>query len=387
MKRKVRLLSFLALAGLLVFGSSGVNATVGKPVKELTLQQSVDLALKQNSKVELDQIVVDKAYAELDGAEATADATDMDKFYNQNYQGGLVKWVGPAAAKSGIVIAEELKELGVKSLKVEVESAYYELLKAERYLAIKKASLQRAQEQYKIAQANLKAGTIAKGDLAGVEAAVALSQAEVVSAQNNYNITVMKFNKVVGLDLDTPVKLITKFIYEPSKDIDYAESLKDALINNFEILKVKEELKVKQEEFNVANKYFGGGVTTFEKAKFAQKEAEIKVRQQEIDTTLAVKEAYLNLRSAEEMLTFLGKNVEKEKENMRITTLKYKNGLATHIDVTGADLALEEAEKGYADTLYMYNSAKAAFKYGLFLPAGGNSAGASGGSAGAMGKK
>ncbi|MHB8170317.1 MAG: TolC family protein [Thermincolia bacterium] len=380
MKRKLRLLSFLVLAGLLVFSSTGVNAAGGKPVKELTLHQSIDLALKQNSKMELNQIVVDKAYAELEGAEASADRLSVE--YVQTYEAGYLKWVAPALAKFGVIMGVEQQKLGFKALKLEVESAYYDVLKAERYLAIKKASLQRAQEQYKIAQANLKAGTIAKGDLVAVEAGVARSQADVVSAQNDYNITLMKFNKVLGLNLDTPVKLNTKFIYEPSKAIDYAESLKDALANNIEILKVKEDLEVKQEEFRVANKFYGGGVAIFEKAKFTQREAEIKVKQQEIDTTLAVKEAWLNLRSAEEMLGFLVKNVEKEKENVRIVTLKYKNGLATHLDMSGADLALEEAEKLYADTLYGYNTAKAAFKYGIFQSAGGSI-----GAAGAMGKR
>jgi outer membrane protein TolC len=369
MKKRIRLLSFLVLSGLLVFGSVGVNAAGGKPVKELTMQQSIDLALKQNSKMELNQIVVDKAYKDLDTANYNSDKIKSD--FIQSYDTAYGKWIAPALARMGVLINFEQQKLGTKVLKLEVEQAYYNVLKSERYLSIKKATLQRAQDQLKVAQTNFKVGTFAKADVVGAESLLAKSQADVLSAQNDYDIAVMKFNKALGLDLDTPIKLTTKFVYEPSKDINYAESLKSALDNNIEMLSVREDLKVKQEDYKLTEKYYGGGNIPYEKARLAQREAEVKLKQQETDTTLAVKQAYLTLRSTEGMLGFLVKNVEKEKENLRIVILKYKAGLATHLDMSGATLAVDEAEKNYADTLYGYNTAKASFKYGIFQSSGG----------------
>lgn len=340
-------------------------AQKGSKVKELSLQQAVDLALKNNPDMELAKVDVDSAQVAYDGAKYTADEMDLETV--QTYEAGQLKWVAPAGAKMKLTLAKEQQKLKEKKLKLDVENAYYSVLKTAQILEVKKATLKYAQDQLKIAQDSLKVGTMSKGDVIGVEALVAASQAGVTKAQNDYDMAVMEFNKLVGLELDTPVKLTTSFDFVKATDIKVTDAVYEALANNIEIVTVKEDQAVKKVEFEVAQKFYGGGVTSFEAAKLAQKAADIKVKKQELDTTLEVKKSYLSLLSLEQQINWSKKEVEKQQENQRIFVLKYKSGLATGQDVQKATIDLEDARQKLAESIYTYNALKSKFKYGLFL--------------------
>lgn len=360
-------LKLVAVGALVISLSTGgiVTANTGTPnVQNLSLEQGIDLALKQNPKVELAQIALTSAETTFNLAKYKADGIRSEKV--QSYLEGRTKWVDLRQSEAGITLKKAESQLTEKTVKLDVEKCYYDVLKAEQLLKIKRASLQRTKDQMKISEANVKAGTMAKGDLIGIEALLAKTEAEVTAAENQYQIALLNFNKSIGNDLDAKVKLTTKFVFEKAKDIDYNASLKDALDNNLSILSVKENLAVKEKDLEVAEKFFSSGVATYDQAQLARKEAEVKVKQQIQDTSLAVKQSYLNMLATEKMIGAYTKNADKERENLRIILLKYRAGLVTNLDVSDANLRLEEAEQKVTETMYQYNLAKASFKYGIF---------------------
>ncbi|TLM97503.1 TolC family protein, partial [bacterium] len=231
-----------------------------------------------------------------------------------------------------------------------------------------------AKDQLKIAQDSFKVGSMSKGDVIGVEALVAASEAGFTSAQNDYDMAVMELNKLIGLEFDTPIKLTTSFEFVKATDIKVAEAVYEALANNIEIISVKEDKAVKQVEFETAQKFLGGGATSYESAKYAQQAADIKVKKQEQDTALAVKKDYLTLLSLEQVINWNKKEVEKQQENQRIFALKYKAGLATGQDVRKATIDLESARQKLAEAIYNYNTLKSKFKYGIFVTGSGAAA-------------
>ncbi|MFZ5641820.1 MAG: TolC family protein [Bacillota bacterium] len=361
--------------------ATGVGlAQKGPQAKELSLQQAIDLALKNNPDMALAKVDVDSAQAAYDGAKYTADAMDVDRV--QTYEMGKLKWNAPAATKMALTLAKEKQKLQEKTLKLNVETAYYDVLKYGQLLEVKKVTLKYAKDQLKIAQDSLKVGSMSKGDVIGVEALVAASEAGVTSAQNDYDMAVMELNKLTGLELDTPLKLTATFEFVKAADIKVQDAVYEALANNIEIISVKEEKALKQVEFETAKKFLGGGVTSYETAKYAQQAADIKVKKQEQDTTLAVKKDYLTLLSLEQVINWNKKEVEKQQENQRIFGLKYKAGLATGQDVQKATIDLETARQKLAESIYNYNTLKSKFKYGLFVTGSLTASGSTGGSSG-----
>ena len=373
-------LAVLLLASLSLVATGVGLAQKGLPARELSLQQAIDLALKNNPDVALAKVEVSSAQAVYDGAKYTADTMEVNTV--QIYDMGKLKWDAPAAARMGLILAGEKQKLQEKTMKLEVETAYYNVLKYGQLLEVKKATLKYAKDQLKIAQDSLRVGSMSKGDVIGVEALVAAAEAGVTSAQNDYDLAVMELNKITGLELETPLKLTTTFEYSKAAGIKVQDAVYEALANNIEIVSVKEDKALKQVQFETAQKYLGGGVTSYETAKYARQAADIKVKKQEQDTTLAVKKDYLTLLSLEQVINWNKKEVAKQQENQRIFGLKYKAGLATGQDVRKSTIDLEAARQKLAESIYNYNTLKSKFKYGLFVTGSLTASGASGGSSG-----
>ncbi|MCL4442301.1 MAG: TolC family protein, partial [Firmicutes bacterium] len=126
-------------------------------------------------------------------------------------------------------IAQKNKDLTPKRLMFSVEKAYYDVLKAERNIEIKRENLKYFQEQLKIAQTAYKIGTKAKVDVTTAEATVASFQSQLTSEENTYRGALMELNRIIGLDLDTPLKLTTQFTLEKmGNSIKLAETVKQA---------------------------------------------------------------------------------------------------------------------------------------------------------------
>lgn len=387
-----RWLAVLLLVSVSLVAAGVGLAQKGPQVKELSLQQAIDLALKNNPDMALARVEVDSAQAAYDGAKATADGLKMSSDGNEErsmiletYDGGKLKWVAPTAARMGLTMAKEKQKLQEKTLKLNVEQAYYNVLKYAQIMEVKKATLKYAKDQLKIAQDSLKVGSMSKGDVIGVEALVAAGEAGVTSAQNDYDLAVMELNKITGLELETPLKLTTTFEYSKAAGIKVQDAVYEALANNIEIVSVKEDKALKQVQFETAQKYLGGGAASFEIARLARQAADIRMKKQEQDTTLAVKKDYLTLLSLEQVINWNRKEVEKQQENQRIFGLKYKAGLATGQDVQKATIDLETARQKLAESIYNYNTLKSKFKYGLFTSGGSVSAGATGSASAGMG--
>lgn len=369
--RKKAVIGILVTLILLAVAALNAIGIDGPKIKELSLQEAVDLALKNNPDMEIAELGVQKAQVQYDGARETAGDLSVEDV--QTYEYGLLKWVNPKAAEVGLNLAKKSRELTENSLRFSVENAYYNVLKAEKNLQIKRENLKYFQEQLKIAQTAYKIGTKARVDVSLIEAAVASYQALVTDEENKYRAAVMELNRITGLDLDTPLKLTSTFALEKiSGTVKLDETIKLALADNFEIYSVKQDVELKKVQYEVANKFYGGGVTINDTAKIDTKIAEAKVRKQELATTSVVKQSYLSLFTLERMIDWQKKEVEKAQEIARVFALKYEAGLVTSLDVKKATIDLEQSQQNLTETIFKYNLLKSQFKYNLFTTGSGS---------------
>ncbi|PKM82444.1 MAG: hypothetical protein CVU89_05415 [Firmicutes bacterium HGW-Firmicutes-14] len=364
---------FGILTALVMVTVAGINYAVGvdgPETRELSLEEAVDLALKNNPDIEIAELSLKKAKVEYDAAQDRADEVGVE--YVNTYEAGLLKWVSPKAKEVAYVLAKKNREIAENILKLNVENAYYNVLKAEKDLQIKNAGLKYLQDQLKIAQTSYKVGTMSKLDVTTIEAGVAGYQAYVTSAENTYRTAVMELNRLTGLELDIPLKLTTSFSVEKTGgSVDLDDTIKEALEDDISILSVKKNAELAQVQYETAEKFYVRGVTVYDTAQIDAKIAEASVRKQEQVTTLIIKQSYLTLFTLEKMIDYQEKEVEKARENARIYALKYGAGLATSLDVKKANIDLEEAEQNLSETIYNYNLLKSRFKYNYFSSAAG----------------
>ena len=83
---------------------------------------------------------------------------------------------------------------------------------------------------------------------------------------------------------------------------------------------------------------------------------------------LAVQQAYLNLRSAEQTIQSTQTAVKQGQENFRIATLRYRAGVGTNLDVLDAETKLTESRNNYVDALYNYNVSISALEQATGVP-------------------
>lgn len=371
----------------------GINYAVGvdgPKVQELTLQGAVDLAMKNSTDIQLADLDIKKKEIEYDTAVSAANRIDLDKVnrgvlengdpmpLSMQYGNSVTYWVAPKAAEVKLAVAKKNKELTLNKVKYNVENAYYNVLKSERNLAIKRENLKYFQDQLKIAQTGYKIGTRAKVDVTIVEAAVASYQALVTGEENKYRGAMIELNRIIGLDLDTPLKLVTKFNVEKSAaKIDVNDTIKDALENNVAIYSLKRNVEVTKAQGDAIKKFYDGAPVA-NTTEIDIKSAEVNVKATELALTSLIKQSYLSLHSLEQVIDWQTKDVEKNKENVKVFNLKYEAGLATALDVKKATIDLEQSEESLSESIYQYNLLKAQFKYDLFLSGSGGGSGSYG---------
>jgi outer membrane protein TolC len=290
------------------------------------------------------------------------------------YQWALTIWVQPVSTEAAYIVAQKSKELQTNQLRLNVETTYYNVLKAQKNLAIKRENLKYFQDQLKIAQTGYKIGTRARVDVTVAESAVAAYQALVVTEENRYRANIIDLNRLMGLELDTPLKLTSQLNLDKiSAKIDVNATVEDALENNVSILRYKKNLEVAKATAEVARRFSGPGIPVYITSEIDARIAEVNVSKESLLITAAIKKSYLSLLTLEQSIDWQTKEVEKAKENAKVFALKYEAGLATSLDAKKATIDLEQAEENLSESIYLYNTLKSSFKYGIFDTGSGNS--------------
>lgn len=371
-KKIVFLVGLLLLLTLI----PAVAAPAEDETLSLTLEEAMELALANNNQVELNRLSIEKAKLELEQAKHGAKKIDFDAIDAMPremraglgldmYQLHLAKYVAPVASQAKLTIAEKQVELSENVLRLEVEKNYYELLRKKTALDNAQNALLRAQEQLRIAQESYKAGVLAKSDVVGAEVLVASKEAEVVNAQNQFDKAVMNLAQTLGLELDTKIVPATQFSFEPVI-IDLAKEVEKALEQDISVIGAKEGLKVAEVTFEQARGFYAPNVFMYREAEYGLEEAKVNLKKAQDEVELKVRNAYLDLLSAQKAYETLEKSLEAAKENYRVAKLRFEAGVATRLEMEQAADQLSEQEGRLMEMLYNYNLATALFKYGIF---------------------
>lgn len=298
-------------------------------------------------------------------------------------------------------------EESLQQAKYDAINAYYSLIMYRNKTAVAQQTVKDYQGHLDNVKAQYNVGLVSNSDVLGADTSLADAQTDLVKVMNAADLAEASLNKIIAYPVQTAITTAENDLqYKPymvtlEQAKAYAMLHRSALVESAMAVKAAEE-KLKSaksgylptidieagRDYNDPNGYFGtdvkswhvgasatwklwDGGATQNKIKGAYADLE-KAKEANLATVdkvnLAVQEAYLNLRTAEQTIQSTQTAVNEGQENFRIASLRYRAGVGTNLDVLDAELKLTKARNTYVDALYNYNVSISALEQATGVP-------------------
>jgi outer membrane protein TolC len=272
--------------------------------------------------------------------------------------------------------------------------AFFSYLLAKEFVKVAEEAVEVANKFYKNVKSQYDVGIASKFDLLRSEVQAANLKPQLIKAKNNLKITELGLKTLLGLDLNTIVEIKGELTFEPLEP-DLEAAIETALVGRPEVKQLDYQKKMAGQMMKISRAAYFPTVAiagTYnlwaDKINFksdtwqnfyalnlvvdipllngfsaSARVAQSKAMIREIEHTqkglgdlvrFEVRQAVLRLEEAKESLLSQEKNVEQAQESLRIAELNYDEGLATTLDVSSTQAALNQARINYSQALYDY---------------------------------
>lgn len=147
-----------------------------------------------------------------------------------------------------------------QQVKQDATTGYYSVLQARNLVKVAQESVDMLAAHLKNVQAQYEVGTVAKSDVLRSEVELANAQQNLIKAQNTYELAVSSLNNVMGLSLDTELAIKEDLKYEK-----YSQSLKDsigyAMVHRPEVIQADANIDAAQKDIQVAKSGYRPSLT------------------------------------------------------------------------------------------------------------------------------
>jgi len=390
---------------------------------ELSLDDSINLALKNNYDIKIAKSDREKYLWAIDQAKAnkgvalsythTAErydtpptiyvpnytwTTDFDNLVSLTlplYSGGKLESL-INQAKLDLTVAELDLAVAKQQLKLNVVTYYFNVLEYRNEVATCQETVNNYTEHLNLVQAKYDLGMVAKTDVLSSKVDLADAQDSLIKAQNNYYNAIATLNNAIGLDHGTEVQLKDDFKYEKNT-LTLEDCLNYAISHRLELAQYKAKVASAEDDVSIANSnyrptvdmtltqgwsddsfpggkngnwlakvtasvsLFDSGLTNskVQQAKHSLVKVHDQASQKRDAILLDVRQYYLSMREAERRIDTSYVTVNQAEENLMIEKARYEAGTGTNLDILDAVLSLDKAKKNYTQALYDYNTAKA----------------------------
>lgn len=283
-----------------------------------------------------------------------------------------------------------------------VKNAYWSLFKAQQIEKFLGETVGQIQAHLTNVQNMFQQGLVTKNEVLKVQVQLSNAQLMLIDAKNGVKLAMINLNNTIGMPLDSRVDLASTIKHTP-KDYPQLETLIEAALTNRPEVKAL-DFRVKASEAGVAaargnwfpqvylvgNYYYARpnqrifptkdefadtwdvgiavtmdiwnwGSTTHQtsQAQAQLEQAKDSYAQLKDGVTFEVMQNYLNIQQAKEKIAVAEQGVKQAEENSRMTSEKFKAGLALNSDVLDAETALLQARTNHTQALVDYELAEA----------------------------
>ncbi|MGM9583165.1 MAG: TolC family protein [Phascolarctobacterium sp.] len=320
------------------------------------------------------------------------------------YTGGKLSGATKQAKASYLYSVQGVQK-AYNDMRSTVTNGYFDVLQADNMQKLGRESVDRLADHLKNVEAQYEVGVVAKVDVLRSQVELANAKQSLIKAENAYQIAEANLNKIVGLPMDTTLKLDNLLVYTPY-DNDMQYCLDYAAQHRPELEQAKQGVEAAKGALRVAisghmpqvnasasqawsdsnwpgdeNGNWAVGVsvtlnifdTGVTNSKIHGAEADLKKAHETYRDTvdlvnLDVRSSYLNLREAEKRIDTTKLAVSQAEEDYRIAQLRYMNGVGTNTDVLDAQVALTDAKTNYLQAMYDYNTCKTNLETAIGVP-------------------
>ncbi len=282
-----------------------------------------------------------------------------------------------------------------------VRLAYWSLFRAIEVKKVVDENVSQVAAHLKDAQNLFQQGMITNNDVLKVQVQLSSVRLLQIDAKNAVELAAINLNNVIGLPLETPVDIASSITHDPlifdevSALIRKAESgRQDIKAMQSRVMAGEAAVKMAQSGYypqaSVTGNYYYNrpnsryfpakdefkptwdiGVNinfdawNWGATKYQAKQAQAQAAQAKDalgmlkdGVSLEVTQSYLSLQKAKEKITVAKENIDQAEESYRITSEKFKRGVALTTDLLDAEVAVLRAKTDHTDALVEYEIAE-----------------------------
>lgn len=349
-------------------------------VLQLSLEKAIEIALANDPQVKVNEINIQTAELELKKAEDDAKdirrsinkADEYNLFAGITYETALAIEVVPEAQKAALDMAKRSAELYKNTVRLSVESSYYDLLQKEDELQLKKKAVSLAEKDLKATEIKVKGGIAISLEVAAKLNTLNQKKEELKTAEENYDLAQKNFKKLLGLPSDPKIVLTDTFSFEPV-EIDIEKEIADLKANDLEYIGAQNQIKIAELTLEQAKRFYTPNVNAYKEAVFNLEEAQQNLAKVESGLSLKVENAAQSLKDLESNYAILENSLrvlEKQIQNMEIMR---QVRMVTALQLEQQKFTLEETEANLTKLIYAYNLTAKQFEYDLYSTGTGSS--------------
>lgn len=409
-KKKCLFVIFFALLSISVYAQVPL---------QLSLEDSIKMALENNENIEIAKQIKDSAKWQLSSAKKAKGLniswqTNLYRFggdnHNTNFGNTLAMQI-PISTGRRIEETINQQRLLLDSADISLQNeeqiirfavieAYYNVLQRKNLVTIAESGVRMSSEQLSVIQTQYEEGSLVKSDLLHMEIELANYEQNLVDAKGALEIAENQLLSLIGMPDDTVFDTTDKFDYSPYP-MTLKECLEFAKANRLDSKIAKNTVKQKETQikilkadekpsvsaianksitdnnsthFNRSESWEAGVMMTWKifnnnatKDSVKAAEAEVKRAKAEVDGVdkniiLQTKSAYIQMKTAEKNIETSAAAVLKAKENLSIAQARYEEGVDILLNLTDAQEKLIRAGTNYYTALYEYNLGRASLE-------------------------
>ena len=334
----------------------GTVSTEESDVWQLTYEEALELAEDNSS--DLDNVAEKAEYLQ-DLKEDIWDTTGSFSVPTVSYQ----QWVDDEvysiysqiqSISSSMTQNRYTEEITKLTLESTVKSYFTSILSDESSLEVAKKEAEVKKTQYLQGQTKNKMGLISDYNLRTLETDYKTAVDNMETLERTIEEEYRSFNQLLGISDDTEYELVYDIEYTPYEmGQSMTQYIQNKLNTDYTIKQLEQD--VDDAEFN--KNYMSMSSTNSQSAsnKYSYEEAKSTLKTAKEDKELAIQNVYNEVQELENQYETAQRNLETAKSNPELAELNYSLGRNTALDVTKAELDVEEAENTLAQIVYSHD--------------------------------
>lgn len=346
-----KILTLLIVTAIIILPFNQVLAEQSTEDKEkrMGLNEAIEYAMNNNSSIAICDLSIENAKnASSQANSALRKVRNIPSFANPGTLDiGLVDdeyYI--KLTDFNVIMAQKRKLSTIETVKYAVKQAYYGVLEAQKSMEVQKRNMEKTDKLLSDTNTRYKVQTAAKVEVLAVEVQLAQAKVQYDAVTHAYEIAVMNFNKVLGLTIKTKISLSeqNESITPDLSKYTLEQNIQKAFENRLELYKAQESLNLQKIYLDILVGYYPPITYKYQKENIIYEDRKKDLEDTEQSIELDVNTSYLILLNAENAVKAYEKGVEAAKEGLRLTELKFNNGLGTLYDCLKAQTDLSDME-------------------------------------------